>query len=277
MNVELDTILATIPFNTVVDYILKAIALIVLWFIAKLVLRNKEQWLKRSNGVLKAVQVRERSIPLINEIIDYAIVVTGIIIALNILGVTTPLYSALTAAGISGIIVGLAAKDVVANFISGVTLLLDHTFVVGDSIEVDDYSGEVVDIALRVTTVVSWDGLKIAIPNNMLTTNPVINYSTAPQRRILFNVPLAIDSDVSLAQEVLMEIIDREERVLKDQTIAVRVDEIRDGAVDLQVLCYTTASVLFDTQSDLKRDIILALREEQNVALARYNFPLVDA
>ncbi len=270
----MDITLDIIPWNIVVNYIVKAIALIMVWLVAKVLLRYKKQWLERSGRALRAIRINERKIPLINEIIDYIIVVAGIIMALNILGITTPLYSALTAAGISGIIVGLAAKDVAANFISGVILLFDHTFVVGDAIEVQGYdlAGTVTDISLRVTTIVSWDGLEIAIPNSMLTTNPVTNYSTAPQRRVLFNVPLAIDSDVSRAQEVIREVVDREERVLKDQTVAVRVDEIRSGVVDIQVLCYTAESVLFDAQSDLKRAVLQALREE-NIALARFGFP----
>ncbi len=257
----MDKVQDILAMDNIVEYGIKAIALVALVYAVRLVLKNKSRWLGWFNRNGKSLKMDERSISVASELIDFIVGIIAVIIALNILGLSAPLYSALTAAGVGGIIIGFAAKDIAANFISGIFILIDRPFVVGDAIEVNDTAGTVIDIAMRITTVVSWDGIKIAIPNNILATNPVINYSTAPRRRVLFNVPLAIDSDVARAQEVIKGVLEKEERVLKDQWTRAWVDSIRDGAIDLQILCYTPIDVIFDAQSDIKRDVIYALRE----------------
>ncbi len=257
----MDKVQDILAMDNIVEYGIKAIALVALVYAVRLILKNKSRWLGWLNGEGKSLKMDERSISVASELIDFIVGIIAVIIALNILGLSAPLYSALTAAGVGGIIIGFAAKDIAANFISGIFILIDRPFVVGDAIEVNDTAGTVIDIAMRITTVVSWDGIKIAIPNNILATNPVINYSTAPRRRVLFNVPLAIDSDVARAQEVIKGVLEKEERVLKDQWTRAWVDSIRDGAIDLQILCYTPIDVIFDAQSDIKRDVIYALRE----------------
>ncbi len=192
--------------------------------------------------------------------LDYLIILGGIIVSLAIMGWTSLLYSALTAAGLFSVIIGLAVKDVASNLIAGIFLLIDQPFAPGDYIEVDGYEGTVETISLRTTTLVTLDGPVIHIPNSLLAVQPTKNYSIARVRRINFVMPIANDADVSRALEIIRGVLDAEERLVADKPPTVLVKDVREYAVDVNVTCYAPSAVWLQTASDLKQRVMAELQ-----------------
>jgi len=221
-----------------------------------------------------------RDVRTLDKLLDYLFIAVGIIVTLAILGLTNLLYSALTAAGVVGIMIGFAVKDVASNFISGIFILIDQPFTVRDAIKVGDHSGTVTDVALRTTTILTFDGTIVTIPNSNIATTPVVNYSIEKERRINMMVSVSSASDINLAMDAIREIIGADERISKERAPIIYIANLQDGAIDIQVFCYVDVSNLIAAQSDLRaqivgefrdRDILLAVPIRMNLTPEQIN------
>lgn len=128
-------------------------------------------------------------IVLLEMLTRWGVLGLGIISALNTIAPGS--FSGLIAGlGIVGFTLGFALQDVAKNFVSGVLLLIQQPFDIGDAIEISGFSGTVLDITLRTTELHTWDGRTVLIPNGDVYVKPIINYSRDPQRRIQLMVKL---------------------------------------------------------------------------------------
>jgi len=124
-----------------------------------------------------------------------AVLAIGVVVALGVVGVN---IGALVASlGLAGLTIGLALRDVLANYVAGVMLLIQGPFRVGDTIQMDGIEGTVEDITARSTTLRAADGKMIHIPNMTVFGATVTNVTTNPVRR--FEVSLAVPADADLA------------------------------------------------------------------------------
>ena len=237
----------------------RILALIVVWALVWLLVRYLNIWIQALNERFLGIDLEERELVTLDRVLDAAIILAGIVITLAILGLTPLLYSALTAAGLFGVMVGLAVKDIAANFLAGLSIVFDRPFVIGDTIKVKDFIGTVSKISLRSTQLVTLEGLLVTIPNSMVTTEPTTNYTVSQFRRILFVVSVLGTVHLNRAIQVIRDVLDAEPRLLADRPPTIYVDRIRDYAVDLQITAFTSAADLFDTQSDLKQAVTTAL------------------
>jgi small conductance mechanosensitive channel len=240
----------------------RLIALVLLWLFVWLLVRYLRFWIKVADERVFAIQLDVRDITTLERLLGIAIILIAIVVSLAILRLTSLLYSALTAAGVFGIAIGFAVKDIAANFISGIIILTDRPFVVGDAVQVDDISGTVAKISLRSTQLTTWDGTSVYIPNSMVVTQATTNYSVIDYRRILFVVSVLGTVDLNRAIKVIQDTLSAEPRLLADRPPSIYVDQIRDYVVDLQVIAYTSSDDLFDTQSDLKKAITTAFTSQ---------------
>jgi small conductance mechanosensitive channel len=115
----------------------------------------------------------------------------GVFIALNILKLESAVASLLAGASIIGLAVGFAFQDLTANFISGAYIAFRKPFEVGDLIETNSFLGNVDDINLRSTTIRTFEGLHVLLPNKEIFQKPIINYSRTNERKIelTFTIP----------------------------------------------------------------------------------------
>jgi len=162
----------------------------------------------------------------------------------------------LTAAGVITIVIGFAVRDVAANFISGIFILLDQPFVRGDSVQIGDFSGTVQRISLRSTEIATFDGPAVSMPNSTVATTPIVNYSTNAERRVNVNVAISQETDLGAAIETLRQLAEGEERRVPEKDISLYVSDVSDGAIVLTVLFYTPAASWFDTSNDLRQSIV---------------------
>jgi small conductance mechanosensitive channel len=239
----------------------RVIGLVIIWSIVWILVRYLSRWLELLARESEHLDVSSRDLKTVDRLLDYITVLVGVIVSLAVLGWTSLLYSALTAAGVFSIMIGFAVKDVAANFVSGIFILMDRPFAPGDYIAVGNYSGTVQNISLRSTTLITADGPMVHIPNSMLTAEPTINYSLAEHRRINFAVSIANETDVGLALKVIQQVLMSEERLLTDRAQSVLVNQVREYAVDLGVTCYAPSDTWLQLMSDLQQEVISTLQE----------------
>lgn len=245
--------LQNLPWLT---YGTRALAILVVWVMVWILVRYLSHWITHLDENFTHVDIDPREMKVIDRALDYIMVIIGAVITFSILGVSEFLYSALTAAGVISIIIGFAVKDVAANFISGIFILIDQPFVVGDFIQIGGYSGTVRKIALRSTQLVTFQGPVVTIPNSNMATEATVNYSIAATRLVEIKVSVPKDGDLGEAIQLLRDVGQSESRFEADKDITLLVDDIAEYAVDLLLRGFTSSDQWLAVQSDLRRRIV---------------------
>ena len=169
------------------NFVLAIIVMLLFIFIARFIRRTSERFLFR---VSKKASLSRLSA----AALYFLFIVIGLMIALNILSLQKAVTSLLAGVGIIGLALGFAFQDLTANFISGVFIAFRRPFDVNHTIETNGFVGKVEDIQLRATTIRTFAGLHVSIPNKEIFQKPIINYSLTQRRRveIEFAVPGAL-------------------------------------------------------------------------------------
>ncbi|RLC73092.1 MAG: hypothetical protein DRI52_02460 [Chloroflexi bacterium] len=234
----------------------RLVAVAGVWVLVYVLVRYLDHWIVALDKQTEGIDIDSRELKTLDRLLDYALIAVGVIATLSILNLTSLLYSVMTAAGVIGIVIGFAVKDVAANFISGVFILLDRPFVVGDSIRVGEYSGRVQRVRLRSTEIATFEGPVVTMPNQILATTPVINYTVNAVRRAKITVSLLGDADLEQAVDAMRTVAEAEERRVKDRDVQVFISDVREYVIDLTLQCYFPNDVWFAAQSDLRRAVV---------------------
>ena len=133
--------------------------------------------------------------------------------------------------GIAGLAVGFAAQSTLANFIAGITILLEQSFQVGDWVNINDNEGRVVVIALRTTHVLTRDNITVIIPNSNVASSVVTNLTSKNFIRFDIRMRIAFEDDIEKAREVILQVLADSEVVLKRPETSATIDEIGEYGV----------------------------------------------
>jgi small-conductance mechanosensitive channel len=176
----------------------------------------------------------------IGSIVAYTIIAIGTLVILDSAGIN---LSALTiVAGALGIGIGFGLQNVTTNFISGIIVLLERPIKVGDRVQVEGATGDVIKISLRATTIVTNDNIAVIVPNSEFISSKVINWSYRnPDVRCNFPISVAYGTDPELVRDVLLEIAENHPGVLKDKKPDVLLDEFGDSGVNFILRAWTRA------------------------------------
>lgn len=190
-----------------------------------------------------------------SNIIYGLMVVVVVLAALSNLGVETTSFVAIL--GAAGLAIGLAFKDTFANIGAGFLLIFFRPFKVGDFIEGGGAVGVVEEINLFSVMMKTGDNKQIIVPNGNMIGGNIINYSAKDTRRVDFVFGIGYDDDIKLAKETLLEIINADERVLKEPAEPmVAVSELADSSVNFVVRAWAKSGdywgVYFDTLEKVK-------------------------
>jgi small conductance mechanosensitive channel len=172
---------------------------------------------------------------LVVDITRWGILTLGTVMAIQQFVDVTAFLAGL---GILGFTVGFALQDVMKNFASGVILLLQRPFRVGDSVEVGAYEGTVRTIDLRSTEIKTFDGRIAIIPNADVLNHAIVNYTRSVQRRIEVIVGVAYGTDLKLARDVALEAIRAVPGYLEDPAAIVAFKEFGESSIDMSVLVW---------------------------------------
>lgn len=158
------------------------------------------------------------------------------VIVLSQVGI--PVTTLVAGIGIAGIAVGLAARDSMENFISGVTILIDRPFRVGDFIEIDEQFGKVHEITLRSTRVQTVRNEIIVMPNTQMITQRLINHTMQNTLRVDISFGIAYKERPDEAREVLLPLVEGDDRILSRPAPSVIVTEMADSSVNMMLRFY---------------------------------------
>ncbi|WP_425038158.1 mechanosensitive ion channel domain-containing protein [Primorskyibacter sp. S187A] len=175
---------------------------------------------------------------ILRTIVQLAFVVGGLVVALDILGATALLSTILGAAGIVGLAIGFAVKDTVENFIASIMLSIRQPFRPNDTIEIGGDLGKVIRLTSRATILLSFDGNHIRIPNSTVFKSRIVNYSTNDERRFLFDVGVAPDSDLARAVQIARETLEALPFVLPTPAPNVWVEAIGDSTIAIRLTAW---------------------------------------
>jgi small conductance mechanosensitive channel len=220
--------------QTLVGYIsvygLKVIAAIAIFVIGK--------WLaKKLVGIVKKAMLKsnvDSTLVAFAGNIMYGLAVAFVAIAaLSQLGVETTSLAAIIAA--AGLAIGLALQGSLANFAAGMMLIIFRPFKIGDYVEAGGTAGTVEEISIFTTIFKTPDNKEVIVPNNMITSDILVNVSAKAERRIDLVVGVGYGDDLLKVKKVLAAIIAAEPRILKEHEVTIAVSELADSCVNLVV------------------------------------------
>ena len=163
-----------------------------------------------------------------------ALVLTGIALALHIVDATAIAGALVGTAGIVGIAIGFAFKDLVENYMASVLLSLRQPFEPNDHVDIDGYEGKVVRLTSRATVLMTLDGNHIRVPNGRVFKAVILNYTRNPRRRFDFTIGVATDADLAEAQDIGIGVLQRMPGVLADPAPSSVVVEVGDSSMPIR-------------------------------------------
>lgn len=202
------------------------IVILFTWGVALAVRRIAYSWAQKTEG--------DRSTELLISRLGYgAIWVIGWVIALGVLGLD---FAALLGAlGLTSVAIGFSLKDVLSNYIAGVILLAVRPFRIGDQIEISDYEGTVTEVKLRTTTIKTYDGRLIYIPNQEVFSSSITNNTASPRRRTSVIVGIDYDTDINQAKAAILKALSELDLVERSPAPEVLVQELAASTINLEI------------------------------------------
>jgi small-conductance mechanosensitive channel len=210
-------------------------------------------------------RISQDNLEIIVKVIYYGIIGIAFVYVLHVVGVN--LAGLMVAGGFAGIVVGLASQSIVGNFISGLFLIIERPIKIGDQINVNDLIGYVEDIRIISTTIRTYDGLYVRIPNEKVFTSNIINYVNHVVRRFEYMVGIRYSDSADTAVEIIKKVIDAHPFALKNPSPQVFVDTMGDNAVNIIVRIWSSVSEWYGVKMKLLWKIKCSL-EEQGIEIA---------
>ena len=198
-----------------------------IWLIAERLRPRTEALLQRSN-------LSQQASIAFSRIGKYALLIFGAFLALVTIFPSLNIEDVIQVLGISGVAVGFAFREILQNFFAGLLLLITEPFGIGDQIIYDEYEGTVKQILTRATTIRTYDGRDIVVPNSELFTNAVTVNTAQNVRRYEAVIGIAYNSSIEHARKVALDTINGIDRVLQDPAPSVLVAALGDSAINLR-------------------------------------------
>ena len=233
------------------NFLITLVIALVIFIIGKWIARKVTNLVKK--GMAKS-NMDETLVSFLGNGVYMILMVCVILVTLDYLGVKTTSFVAIL--GAAGLAVGLALQGSLANFASGVLIIMFRPFKKGDAVDGGGVFGIVEEITILTTNMRTPDNKVIIIPNSQIMGGAITNFSTKPTRRVDMVFGCGYDDDIRKAKKVLEEIVESDQRILKDPAYTVAVSELADSSVNFVVRPWVNAedywSVFFDTHEAVK-------------------------
>lgn len=204
--------------------------------------------------LMKRAKVNETLTKFVTALARIALLTFVIIAALGTVGVQTSSFVAII--GAAGLAIGFALQGSLANFASGVMLIIFRPFSVGDFVEAGGLSGTVEEIHIFSTVLNTPDNKKVIVPNSSITGGNIVNYSAKDTRRVDLVFGIGYGDDLLKAKRILEQIVAEDSRILKDPAPTIAVAELADSSVNFAVRPWVKTAdywaVLFDITENVK-------------------------
>lgn len=228
--------------------VLRAAAVVVLsWLGARFVASLFSRGLRR---------VRNTS-ALLREFVEVSVrrvtVLLGLLVALSLLGMD--MGPVLASIGAAGLVVGLALQGTLSNFASGILIMINRPFDVGDTIRTGGVIGTVRGLTLITTRIETADNQILFVPNNMVWNDVITNVAANPTRRVDLQFGISYGDDMQRAREVVLEVLRAHPKVLPQPEPIVRVHELADSSVNLVARPWARTTDYWEVYWDLTQAV----------------------
>ncbi len=183
-----------------------------------------------------------------------------------------PMTSMITLFGTASLAVGLALQGGLTNMVGGLMILIFKPFKVGDWIESNDVSGCVDNITIFYTEISTLDSTKVVLPNGNLANSNIKNFTTNEKRKVCVNFSVSYNSDIDKVKKIIREVIDKEEMILKDEEIFIRLTEHADSALIFTVRVWTENKNFWPVKFNLLENVKKAF-DKNKISIP---FPQID-
>ena len=244
--------------------IVAAIAIVIIGMIVARIVSNTV------NRLMLARKIDATVADFLSALVRYGIIAFTLIAALGRVGVQTA--SVIAVLGAAGLAVGLALQGSLSNLAAGVLLVMFRPFRAGEYVDLGGVAGTVLNVQIFSTTMRTVDGKIVVIPNGKIIAGNIINYSREPVRRNEFIIGVAYDSDIDLVKKILTDIIQSEDRILKDREMTVRLNELGASSINFVVRVWSNSS---DLQS-VYWDVLERIKREFDANGISFPYPQMD-
>jgi len=206
-----------------------ALAIFVIFYIAAKLIK------KLTTKLLLRISDNKAVNNLLQTIVYIIILAVGIFTCLEVLNLEKAVTSLLAGAGVLGLALGFAFQEIASNFVSGFLIAVRQPYKVGDIVKTNEgFFGTVKHINLRVTTLRTFDGLEILIPNKDMFTEPLINFTKTPERRLELELGVSYGDDLEEVEKILQDLLQDEDERVRDKDAEVYYDEFGSSSINLR-------------------------------------------
>jgi MscS family membrane protein len=217
----------------------------------------------------------DQAVPLLKRLSHIALIIIGGIVLAGYFGFSVLSISA--ALGLTGFAVALAAQDTIANIISGLVIMFDGPFRIGDRIEITglDTWGDVVEIGIRSSKVVTRDNRLVIVPNSTIVDSPVVNYSLPDTSyRLQSDIGIGYNMDIGKVQGLIKDTVSQLDGVLPDKPVDVWFTEFGDSSMTFRVRWWVASYAEKRRSTDSVNAAIQELAEREGIDMPNPTYTL---
>ena len=240
-----------------------AIPLLITAIVVVMVMRWLGGWLARHLHIVRLDSRNPFLGTVIRRSVRAAFLIIGVLIALDLLGATALVTAVLGSAGVVGIVLGFAFRDMAENYLSGILLSLRRPFEPGDHVRVDSHEGRVVSLSTRNTVLMTMDGNELRLPNATVFKAVLLNFTHNPRRRFSFTLGVSYGEDLQRAQDLGVATLAAMQGVLDDPAPSATVDLVGDSSVTISYYAWVNQreTGFFKARSEAIRLVKKALED----------------
>lgn len=244
--------------DAILEYATNIILALAVFFIGKWVVSEATNLIVKV--LRRSSKLDETLVIFFKNIIYYALLIVVILTALEQVGVQTTSFIAIL--GAAGLAIGLALKDSLSNFASGVMIVFFKPFKIGDFVTAGGISGVITEIHLFNTEFKTGDNQKILVPNASITSGSITNVNAHDKRRVDLVIGVSYEDDIKKVKELLTSIVASHEKILQEEANKIAVSELADSSVNFIVRAWVNTPDYWDVRFDLIESIKTKFDEE---------------
>lgn len=210
---------------------------------------------------------------LVVRIVYFAILIVGLFVALGILELDKTVTSLLAGVGVIGLALGFAFQDIASNFISGVILAVRSPIQIGDIVSVSEHMGTVSETNLRVTTIKTFQGQEVFIPNSTILQNPIVNYSTFGKRRVDLAVGVSYGENLRAVKKLVLETIGKMDGVVDKDKMIFAYTGFGGSSIDFEIKFWINFSKQ-PNYLEAQSEAIMSIKEAFDAADIMIPYPI---
>ena len=186
----------------------------------------------------------------ISLVLRYSVLVFGVVLALSYLNVDLSEFNLM--AGALGLGIGFGLQTVIANFVSGLILIFERPILPGDTIEVNNLLGRVSKIGVRASSISTYDGAEVVVPNMNLISNDLINWTLSDSiKRVEVLVGATYEADPNQVLAILRECVEEFDYIIKDREPMALFTGFGDSSLDFRLLFWVPYEIGLKAKSDV--------------------------